>query len=46
MRRPLTEWLLRLLPEGGTGYVRPTWSKAAKKKLANRFFRVARLTAR
>ena len=27
--RPLTEWLLRLLPEGGTGYVRPTWSKAA-----------------
>jgi len=36
--RPLTEWLLRLLPEGGTGYVRPVWSKAAKKKLANRFF--------
>jgi hypothetical protein len=36
--RPLTEWLLRLLPEGGTGYVRPTWSKAATKKLANRFF--------
>jgi hypothetical protein len=23
--RPLTEWLLRLLPEGGTGYVRPVW---------------------
>jgi hypothetical protein len=36
--RPLTEWLLRLLPEGGTGYVRPVWNKAAKKKLANRFF--------
>jgi hypothetical protein len=36
--RPLTEWLLRLMPEGGTGYVRPTWTKAAKKKLANRFF--------
>ena len=36
--RPLTEWLLRLLPEGGAGYVRPVWSKAAKKKLANRFF--------
>jgi hypothetical protein len=36
--RPLTEWLLRLLPEGGTGYVRPIWSMAAKKKLANRFF--------
>ena len=36
--RPLTEWLLRLLPEGGTGYVRPEWSEPAKKKLANRFF--------
>lgn len=36
--RPLTEWLLRLLPGGGTGYVRPVWSKAAKKKLASRFF--------
>ncbi len=36
--RPLTEWLLRLLPEGGTGYVRPEWSAAAKKKLARRFF--------
>ena len=35
--RPLTEWLLRLLPEGGTGYVRPQWSEVAKKKLANRF---------
>jgi hypothetical protein len=36
--RPLTEWLLRLLPEGGTGYVRPQWDQAAKKKLATRFF--------
>ncbi len=36
--RPLTEWLLRLLPAGGTGYVRPEWSEAAQKKLANRFF--------
>lgn len=36
--RPLAEWLLRLLPEGGTGYVRPEWSKAALRKLANRFF--------
>src|SRR6266516_2257397 len=36
--RPLTEWLLRLLPEGETGYVRPTWSEAAKNKLADRFF--------
>jgi hypothetical protein len=36
--RPLIEWLLRLLPEGGTGYVRPKWTKAAKKKLGSRFF--------
>ena len=36
--RPLAEWLLRLMPEGGTGYVRPKWTKAAKKKLASRFF--------
>ncbi|HSS90020.1 MAG TPA: DUF6398 domain-containing protein [Streptosporangiaceae bacterium] len=36
--RPLTEWLVRLLPEGGVGYVRPTWSKARKNKLAKRFF--------
>jgi hypothetical protein len=36
--RPLTEWLVRLLPEGGTGYVRPTWSEARKNKLAKRFF--------
>lgn len=36
--RPLTEWLLRLLPDGGTGYVRPEWSEAATKKLAKRFF--------
>jgi Domain of unknown function (DUF6398) len=36
--RPLTEWLLRLLPEGGTGYVRSAWSEAAKNRLANRFF--------
>ena len=36
--RPLTEWLLRLLPEGGVGYVRPTWNEAGKNKLAKRFF--------
>ena len=36
--RPLTEWLVRLLPEGGTGYVRPKWSEAGKNKLAKRFF--------
>jgi len=36
--RPLAEWLLRLLPEGGTGYARPAWNETRKKKLANRFF--------
>ena len=36
--RPLTEWLVRLLPEGGAGDVRPTWSEARKRKLAKRFF--------
>jgi len=36
--RPLVEWLLRLLPEGGSGYVRPRWGEARKKKLADRFF--------
>lgn len=36
--RPLTEWLMRLLPEGGVGYVRPTWNEARKNKLAKRFF--------
>src|SRR5262249_56546013 len=34
--RLLTEWLLRLLPEGGTGYVRPAWRQAAKRKPATR----------
>lgn len=36
--RPLAEWLLRLLPAGGTGYTRPEWSKAALRTLTNRFF--------
>lgn len=36
--RPLTEWLLSLLPEGATGYIRPEWSKAALRTLTNRFF--------
>ncbi len=36
--RPLTEWLLSLLPEGGTGHIRPEWSKAALRTLTNRFF--------
>lgn len=36
--RPLAEWLLRLLPEGGTGYIRPEWSTAALRTLTDRFF--------
>jgi hypothetical protein len=36
--RPLTEWLLRLMPAGGTGYSRPAWSEAAQRGLAGRFF--------
>lgn len=36
--RPLAEWLLRLLPAGGTGYTRPKWSEAALLALTNRFF--------
>ncbi|MGH3170354.1 MAG: hypothetical protein ACRDN0_31295, partial [Trebonia sp.] len=36
--RPLAEWLLRLLPEGGTGYTRPEWSEAALRTLTSRFF--------
>jgi hypothetical protein len=35
--RPMVEWLLRLLPPGGAGYVRPEWSVAAKRELADRF---------
>src|SRR5205807_9969173 len=30
--------LFRSMPEGGTGYVRPRWSEARKRKLADRFF--------
>jgi len=29
---------VRLLPEGGAGYVRPTWNETRKNKLAKRFF--------
>lgn len=36
--RPLAQWLLRLLPAGGTGYTRPEWSKAALRVLTHRFF--------
>lgn len=36
--RPLVEWVLRLLPEGGTGYVHPTWSRVEQDQLIGAFF--------
>ncbi|WP_147332036.1 DUF6398 domain-containing protein [Geodermatophilus marinus] len=35
--RPFVEWVVRLLPAGGTGYVRPEWSEADTRALAERF---------
>jgi hypothetical protein len=34
--RPLAEWALRLLPEGGTGYQRPEWDDRSLDELADR----------
>jgi hypothetical protein len=36
--RPLVEWIVGLLPDGGRGYQRPEWSDAARKDLTERFF--------
>lgn len=36
--RPLVEWILRLLPEGGRGYERPDWDDEAQTSLAEEFF--------
>jgi hypothetical protein len=36
--RPLARWLLRILPEGGSGYQRPEWDQAATRRLAKQFF--------
>lgn len=36
--RPLTEWFVSLLPEGGAGYERPDWSEDALAALADSFF--------
>ena len=36
--RPLVEWVTRLLPAGGAGYVRPDWDERATMELADRFF--------
>jgi Domain of unknown function (DUF6398) len=38
MSRPLVEWALRLLPEGGVGYTRPEWSEEDRQSLAASFF--------
>ena len=38
MSRPLVEWALRLLPEGGAGYTRPEWSEEDRQSLAGSFF--------
>lgn len=35
--RPLLEWVVRQLPTGGMGYVRPEWPAAARDELTERF---------
>jgi hypothetical protein len=37
MCRPVVEWLLRHLPVGGVGYVRPEWSSAQRDRLLDDF---------
>jgi hypothetical protein len=36
--RPLAEWIVRLLPLGGAGYVRPQWDDRAIALLTRQFF--------
>lgn len=36
--RPLTEWVVSMLPEGGTGYERPEWSERQLADLTHDFF--------
>ncbi len=36
--RPLIEWVIRGLPEGGSGYQRPQWDSEELSQLADRFF--------
>jgi hypothetical protein len=36
--RPLVEWAVRLLPEGGVGYTRPDWTEAERQSLTDSFF--------
>ena len=35
--RPLVEWVVRHLPEGGTGYARPEWPEEDRDALIDRF---------
>lgn len=37
--RPMIEWVLRHLPDGGTGYVRPEWSEGDRDRLLDDFTR-------
>ena len=36
--RPLLEWLLRTLPEGGSGFARAEWARDELEELAEQFF--------
>lgn len=36
--QPIIEWIARLLPDGGTGYIRQEWSDSARRQLTKRFF--------
>lgn len=36
--RPLVEWVVRQLPEDGTGYVRPEWDEDDRAQLTEQFF--------
>lgn len=36
--RPLVEWLIRTLPEGGKGYEFPQWDDVSLQVIADRFF--------
>jgi hypothetical protein len=37
MCRPMVEWVLRVLPAGGHGYVRPEWSEPQRSELLAEF---------
>jgi hypothetical protein len=36
--RPLVEWITRMLPAGGSGYLRPDWDDEARRAIVDRFF--------